>query len=274
MSALDSKGAKWRDWIIDNIDRGCTKESMLSKMLNTWEESQALMALGEAFYFLENPALNRPLINVTNNQIDLGDITAKVAFSLKSPHIVLVDNVFTDLECHNLIADAKQKGLIDSRVVDRETGDFVPHQARTSSGIFFRREENHFASLLSSRLAQLNQWPLDYAEGIQVLQYEPGQEYRPHLDWFDASIPGSAKQLKRGGQRVGTFVVYLTDVEAGGSTIFPNLGIEVYPRKGSAVYFSNINEAGQPCRDTLHGGSPVITGTKVVATYWQRERFY
>lgn len=271
---LDSRGQPWREWILINVDRGCTEESMLEAMQTAWTLEDAKQAINNAFSILANPALSRPLIDTSKNFIDVAGHSVQVLFSLKNPHIVLINNILTHDECDLLVHLAKQKGLDSSCVVDQQSGEFIPHQGRTSSSCCLSASEGEIIQILEFRLSSLNNWPLTHAEGIQILQYTNGQQYRPHMDWFDPANPGTAKQMTRGGQRVGTYVVYLTDVEAGGSTIFPKLGVEVFPKKGSTVFFSNIDDTGKPNPDTLHGGSPVISGTKLVATYWQREFAY
>ena len=40
--------------------------------------------------------------------------------------------------------------------------------------------------------------------------YKRQAEYRPHHDYFDPAHPGTAHVLQRGGQRVGTLVMYLS----------------------------------------------------------------
>jgi prolyl 4-hydroxylase len=68
--------------------------------------------------------------------------------------------------------------------------------------------------------------------------------------------------------------MYLNDVEAGGSTVFPEVGVDVLPRRGNAVYFAYCSETGALDARTLHGGSPVGAGEKWIATKWFRERHY
>jgi prolyl 4-hydroxylase len=92
----------------------------------------------------------------------------------------------------------------------------------------------------------------------------------PHYDYFDPAQPGTPKILQRGGQRVATIVMYLRTPERGGATVFPDIGLEVAPIKGSAVFFSY--DRPYPDTKTLHGGTPVTLGEKYVATKWMRER--
>jgi len=277
-TTLDSKGATWREWVLDNLQRGCKPQTMLENMTaKVWNIETAAQALDEALALLKQPSdwrSSRPYINTPANFLDCGDRVAQVLFSLQHPRIVLLDNLLSQQECDTLIELAEQKGIKKSAVVDHESGQFVGHHARSSSGSYFTRGENEHVARIEKRLAVITDWPVTHAEGLQILKYEPGQEYRPHFDWFDPSKPGSAKQLARGGQRLGTFVLYLTDVEAGGGTIFPTLGVEVCPRKGAGVFFADVDETGKPEQKSLHGGSPVIKGTKIVATYWQRENSY
>jgi prolyl 4-hydroxylase len=103
-----------------------------------------------------------------------------------------------------------------------------------------------------------------------VLRYRPGAEYRPHHDYFDPGQPGTAAVLARGGQRLATLVMYLDTPAGGGATSFPDIGLEVAPVKGHAVFFSY--DRPHASTRTLHGGAPVLAGEKWVATKWLRER--
>ena len=80
--------------------------------------------------------------------------------------------------------------------------------------------------------------------------------------------------MEKGGQRIATLIIYLSDVESGGATIFPELDFEVFPRKGGAVYFSYCDRHTRLDRMTLHGGAPVERGEKWIATVWYRQRAY
>ena len=64
--------------------------------------------------------------------------------------------------------------------------------------------------------------------------------------------------------------MYLSEPEKGGGTVFPDVHLEVAPKRGNAVFFSY--ERPHPSTKTLHGGAPVLAGEKWIATKWLRER--
>jgi prolyl 4-hydroxylase len=76
--------------------------------------------------------------------------------------------------------------------------------------------------------------------------------------------------LRRGGQRVATVVMYLAEPERGGGTTFPDVHLEVAPKRGNAVFFSY--DRPHPATRTLHGGAPVLAGEKWIATKWLRQQ--
>jgi prolyl 4-hydroxylase len=63
-------------------------------------------------------------------------------------------------------------------------------------------------------------------------------------------------------------VMYLNTPDGGGATTFPDVGLEVAPVRGNAVFFSYA--MADPSSLSLHGGAPVLEGEKWVATKWLR----
>lgn len=210
----------------------------------------------------------RPVIGPALRR-DAGDRQVDVLMQMSQPNLVLFGNVLSDEECDALMEAARPR-LSRSLTVAVKTGGEELNDDRTSRGMFFTRGENELVNRIEARIARLLDWPIENGEGLQVLQYLPGAEYKPHHDYFDPAEPGTASILERGGQRVGTFVLYLASPEAGGATVFPDIGLEVAPQRGHAVFFSY----DQPDASTLslHGGAPVVAGEKWVATKWLRER--
>lgn len=192
---------------------------------------------------------------------------------LNAPRIVLFGNLLAPEECEQLIELSRVK-LQRSTVVNAETGAYDVHPDRTSSGTHFERGENALVARIEQRIAELVDRPVEHGEPIQILHYLPGAEYKPHFDYFDPAQAGNETVLAMGGQRVATLVMYLNDVQAGGSTVFPSIGLDVLPRRGSAVYFAYTTESGETDPRSLHGGSPVVAGEKWIATKWLRQRAY
>jgi len=183
--------------------------------------------------------------------------------------VVVFGNLLSAEECEGLIAAARVR-LARSLTVETRTGGEVLNVDRTSDGMFFERGENEIVARVEQRIAALLRWPLEFGEGLQILRYAPGAQYRPHYDYFDPNEPGTPTILKRGGQRVATLVMYLQEPEGGGATTFPDVGLEVAPARGCGVFFSY--DRPDPVTRTLHGGAPVLAGEKWVATKWLRER--
>jgi prolyl 4-hydroxylase len=274
LSFLASLPAEWQAWVKENVARGCEPEGMAAVMVRDghFKMDLARLAIAEASgQPVSSPAMRpHPRIDAHSNTIQAADRSINVLFRMQSPEVVLFGNVLSDEECDALIAYTQQR-LERSGVVGEADGATQIHTHRTSRGAMLQRGETELVTRLENRLAALIHWPVENGEGLQVLSYEKSNEYRPHFDWFDPNVAGPRKHLERGGQRVATIVMYLSDVEEGGGTSFPKIGLQVQPKKGCAVYFANTNAAGEVDHNTLHAGEPVERGIKYVATKWLRE---
>ena len=227
--------AELRTWIVAQARAGCRPEDVLAAMkASGWNEDVALQALEDVLsaHLREVHAkpMPEPAPLAAGNVVNLDGHEIQVLLSLRRPRVVLFGGFLTHAECDALVELARQR---------------------------------------LARIAALVNWPVENGEGIQVLRYRPGAEYKAHHDYFDPAQPGSSTILARGGQRVGTLVMYLNTPERGGATGFPDAGLDVAPIKGNAVFFAY--ERPDPSMLTLHSGSPVIAGEKWVATKWMRE---
>ena len=196
------------------------------------------------------------------------DREVQVLLTMQNPRVVVFGGLLSDGECDALVAAAAPR-MARSETVVNETGGNEVNASRTSDGMFFGRGELPICQRVEERIAALVNWPLVNGEGLQVLHYRPGAEYKPHHDYFDPAQPGMAAVLRRGGQRVGTLVIYLNTPQQGGGTVFPDVQLEVAPIKGNAVFFSY--DRPHAVTRSLHGGAPVLAGDKWVATKWLRE---
>jgi len=271
-----------RQWIIEQAQAGHGAPAVLKAMLAAgWQEevaTDAMEATLRGHLALESaatpalpPALEVPEPDLDDSPLylDAGDRQVHVVLSMAVPRVVVFGGLLADQECEQLIELARPR-LARSLTVQTETGGEEVNRDRTSNGMFFQRGENELLQRIEARIARLVNWPAEHGEGLQILQYGPGAEYKPHYDYFDPQQPGTSSILRRGGQRVGTLVMYLGEPERGGATVFPEVGLEVAPKRGNAVFFSY--ERPHPSSRTLHGGTPVMAGEKWIATKWLRER--
>lgn len=273
-SILDSMGPAWRDWIMSNLARGCRPLDMLGRMTGSgWAESHATQALDAAHEQLGMPcAWRTPQPHISSDAwLDINGQQIAVLSRMDTPRALLLDNVLRPEECRELIEQAFRKGLSRSGVVDQASGESITHPARTSTSIHFLRSETELVGRIEQRLARLTHWPVTHGEGLQILRYEIGQQYKAHHDWFNPANTGSDVHLRRGGQRVSTTVIYLACAQTGGATCFPKMGASMNPREGGAVFFHNLKPTGEPDDMSLHAGAPVEKGEKIIATYWQRQ---
>ena len=269
-----------RQWIIDQAKAGHSAESVLQSMKTSgWDEDVAIDAMettlrghldAQAVAQGLPPAVPVPEPELADSPLylDGGDRQVAVLGVLAAPRVVVFGGLLSDEECDELIAAARPR-LSRSLTVATKTGGEELNDDRTSQGMFFQRGEIGLVARIEARIARLLNWPVENGEGLQILQYVPGTEYKPHYDYFDPAEPGTPTILKRGGQRVGTLVIYLNEPEKGGGTTFPDVHFEVAPKRGNAVFFSY--ERPHPSTRTLHGGAPVIAGEKWIATKWLRE---
>jgi len=202
-------------------------------------------------------------------RIDLGDRVAQITGRHTANGIFYLRGVLSPAECDALV-EASAARIRGSTVVDPATGQFVPDTRRTSQGTHFERAADPVVAAVERRLALLSGLPEPNGEGLQILHYRVGGEYRPHFDYFDPTTPGCALQLKHGGQRLLTIILYLNEVDGGGGTVFPELGLEFLPEKGAALMFASMTRDGALQPQSLHGGSPVTAGVKWIATRWIR----
>ncbi|AEF98617.1 2OG-Fe(II) oxygenase [Methylomonas methanica] len=284
MTNTNDMSTSWRNWIAGNLQRGCTQQALIESMLQAdFDAAFAANCIAcvandvspqpEPSNKAKLPYQYETSLVAAGNNIDLFDRSVKVSLRVSRPDIVVVDEFMSGEECEQLIEQSRRK-LTPSAIVDPQTGKFQVIADRSSEGTYFQRGESPLISRLDRRISELMNWPEDHGEGIQILHYGVGAQYKPHFDYFLENESGGALQMTQSGQRVATLVMYLNEVTEGGETVFPDVGISITPKRGSAAYFAYCNSLGQVDPATLHGGAPVLTGEKWIATKWMRQYKY
>lgn len=285
----------WIEWVALNKIRGVSVSTILMEMTKAGlDESDSLriisgidkfplyemfkkseeerLSLQKQLLSFQKPAITVPTPFFALDQIfgTIEDRTIYVGCRMKTPDICVAYNFLSEEEIKTILSIAEKK-LQPSKVIDHKTGNSVDHSNRTSSGMSFSRGENQTIANIERRISQFVQWPIEKGEGIQVLKYDVGQQYKPHYDYFIPDQPSAAVCKKNGGQRLATLIMYLSTPEEGGFTEFTNLNLRIPAVAGSVLFFSYPDDTKQ---ETLHAGTPVIKGSKYIATKWLRERNY
>ncbi|KAI5684023.1 hypothetical protein M9H77_05251 [Catharanthus roseus] len=232
------------------------------------------------------------LSTMVHNTVDRGDGDEErgdqwVEVISWEPRAVIYHNFLSKEECEYLINLAKPN-MQKSTVVDSATGKSKDSRVRTSSGTFLARGRDKTIREIEKRIADFTFIPVENGEGLQVLHYEVGQKYEPHYDYFLDEY-----NTQNGGQRIATVLMYLSDVEEGGETVFPSAkgnisavpwwnelsecgkgGLSVKPKMGDALLFWSMKPDATLDPSSLHGGCPVIRGNKWSSTKWMRVHEY
>jgi prolyl 4-hydroxylase len=171
----------------------------------------------------------------------------------------------------NLAAPLVQR----SQIVDARSGEMRADPMRTSSHVTLSpRQHDHVLEALERCISRVTGLPALNGEFLQILRYRPGEEFRPHVDYFNEGGAGAYQSLADGGQRVQTVLIYLNDDYTGGSIRFPKLQLDIKGRPGDMLHFHNLGADGLGHRDSLHAGLPVMAGEKWLLSQWIRSESY
>ena len=132
--------------------------------------------------------------------------------------------------------------------------------------------ENSFVRMIERRICDLMGIDQRWSEMFQGQRYALGQEFKAHYDAFNTSADYWPCEVRRGGQRSWTAMAWLNEVEEGGVTNFPQLGIGFPPQPGMLLMWNNARPDGTLNPAVIHAGTPVVRGVKYVITKWFRTR--
>lgn len=196
------------------------------------------------------------------------DVELKLTVVSKAPsgpRVFLVTGLMSEYECDYIVEQGQM--VVTPSAVGSEGG--FKSSTRTSENGWLRRSRSPILETMHRRFADA--LGLDEAivhsgmsaEELQVVRYEPGQQYQPHHDFSDTGIVN---------QRFLTLLLYISPPEQGGYTSFPKAsngrGLRVKPPKGSGVLFYSMLPDGNGDDLSIHAGEPVVVGRKWVCNLW------
>jgi prolyl 4-hydroxylase len=161
--------------------------------------------------------------------------------------------------------------LAPATVHDAKAGEIVD-ASRNNSFANFRLLESDIVTLsVDCRILKALGHPTGHGDPLSMLQYEKGQTYAPHYDFFDTAFPAHRPHLEAAGQRTRTALVYLNDEYEEGNTCFHEANVSFRGAPGDLIAFANIDDHGKPDPMSLHSGEPPTHGTKWILSKWSRE---
>ncbi|XP_050949571.1 prolyl 4-hydroxylase subunit alpha-2 [Labeo rohita] len=181
------------------------------------------------------------------------------------PTILRYHDFLSEGEIDTIKSLARPK-LSRAKVIDPVSGKKVSAATRVSKSAWFSEHEDPVITRVNQRIAAVTGLDLETAEELQVANYGIGGQYEPH---YDSKLTNDSDFQLRGG-RIATVLIYMSDVDIGGATVFPDVGAALQPKRGTAVLWFNLLRNGNEDARTLHAACPVFVGSKWVANKWIR----
>lgn len=189
----------------------------------------------------------------------------------QDPMVYTIDNFISNDECDHFISESKphmKQALVSSN------NDGYVSKGRSGTNHWIPHNKDNITLSVGNRIANYIGVPLNVAEQYQVIHYSVSEEYQMHYDsWEHDGSEKSRRCMKWGGQRLYTALVYLNDVEEGGSTRLDKLKIDIQPKKGRLLFFENVHKGTNKKHEmSQHAGMPVLKGEKWAFNLWFREK--
>ncbi|CAG2177219.1 unnamed protein product, partial [Oppiella nova] len=185
----------------------------------------------------------------------------KVEEMYKSPKIVVIHDFLSECETQTIISLA-QPSL--DKLFAYGFGPQIDFNIRLARGSLVYDRQHKVVHTISRRIGAITGLNMDFAEPYKAMKYSVGGYFSDHYDPGDHQRNASIIERKR----MVTWINYLSDVGAGGATVFPLINVTVWPAKYSALFWHNLHKSGQLDRQTLHAGCPVLVGHKWIANKW------
>ncbi|WP_041615910.1 2OG-Fe(II) oxygenase [Spirosoma linguale] len=170
------------------------------------------------------------------------------------PHFFSAD------ECAYIIQYAEEKTLFTRSQLEYDDNTVNESDTRTSYSAFLKDRQHPVFQAIYERVAASLKVDLNYIEPLQCVRYGEGQQFKPHFDSMSAN------------HRLHTMLVYLNDDFVGGETYFPELNMNVHPKRGSALYFLNRDDNNLLLLNSVHAGLPIAQGMKYACNIWIRNQ--
>lgn len=205
--------------------------------------------------------------NGPSDYLKIGPVKTELAHI--NPTIYIYHDVLNDDEIA-VIKELATPMFKRATVQNYKTGELETASYRISKSSWLKSGDSEVVYRVNERIGAITGLNMDTAEELQVANYGLGGHYEPHFDYARAHT--KLADLGPDGNRMSTFLFYMSDVEAGGATVFPQINLALWPKKGAAAFWHNLYPNGEGDELTRHAACPVLVGTKWVSNKWIHER--
>lgn len=211
--------------------------------------------------------------NVTIPVIQLDDIQQNEKLPILYDRPQVIKNFITPEDAEyikNLVYSTGGFGI--SEVIGQYGIENI-EKYRKSQTKWINKYNDEVVTKIITKACQLTGSNYDNCEELQVVRYEAGGFFREHNDNCCDETPSCIEFKERGGLRVLTILISLSDPSEfeGGETRFTEINYSYKGNKGDAVLFYNINENNECNPLATHGGEPLTSGEKWIANVWIRQ---
>jgi hypothetical protein len=174
--------------------------------------------------------------------------------------VYLIDGFCTPAEASAIVEFARDK-VKPAQVIQNNKMVLAEGRESETVRVFGPNADDPQFLPIAIRAAALTGLPYTHLEGVYVTRYGEGGHYNEHVDYGDDFRV----------DRLYTVLLYLNDMapNEGGATAFPALNVQVRPRTGRAVSWTNKNPDGSAHLETSHAALPVTNGgEKWTIQFW------
>lgn len=257
----------WRDWLSDSLKAGCSLTEILATLKNSGFDDSVIIQTLRDIRSDHNIVIASPIDyqGLSAIRITRDDRARK----FPSDHLQMyeLNNFMTPEECARM-AILIEKNMVGSIIGNTQAYD---NSTRTSKTCILGIMDDPLIAEIDQRIAETLGIHALFSDIIEGQHYSVGQEFKAHYDYFTRGLAMHDQYTKTLGNRTWTFMVYLNDDCEGGGTHFPKLQQTFTPKTGTAVIWNNLLPNGDTNPYSLHAGTPVLQGKKVVITKWFRE---
>ena len=195
----------------------------------------------------------------------------KFSINIVEDDVMIVDDFLSSEECKFILDDLEF-------ALWRPSLTYMLHQdglrrdvlsplrvSETAQQRFFSEELQAKITLLESRMQQLVKMDADHLETWQATDYPLGGKFYYHMDsgYWDTHYSGD---------RIYTFLIYLTTADKGGGTHFRALGRKVKAKAGRLIIWNNLFANGDSNHRMIHSSMPLLQGRKTTLVTWLRQK--